>query len=148
MGKLFVDSEIWSAITNCLAGPLVQALGGLYGKIETNGSNLSAGQKQLLCLTRALLKSSKIVLIDEGTANLDYESELSLQIVLRNAFKTSTVFVIAHRLNGLLQNVDRVIVIENGRIVEEGSPKDLAADESTYLYKMLEEQKIRNDKTS
>lgn len=59
--SLHLDSEIWNAITHCLTSPLVQSLGGLSGRIETGGSNLSAGQKQLLCLTRALLKSAKVI---------------------------------------------------------------------------------------
>lgn len=59
---LHLDSEIWNAITHCLTSPLVQSLGGLSGRVESGGSNLSAGQKQLLCLTRALLKSAKVSL--------------------------------------------------------------------------------------
>lgn len=58
--EVHLDSEIWQAITHCFAAVMVQQLGGLHGKIEKGGSNLSAGQKQLLCLTRALLKSSKV----------------------------------------------------------------------------------------
>lgn len=60
--SLYLDSEIWNAITHCLSSPLVQSLGGLYGRIESGGSNLSAGQKQLLCLTRCLLKSAKVII--------------------------------------------------------------------------------------
>lgn len=82
----------------------------------------------------------QIVLIDEGTSNLDNESELAIQIALRNAFKTSTILIIAHRLNGL-QNTDRILVISDGRLVEVGEFWDLAKDDSTYLAKMLEEQK-------
>ncbi len=82
-------------------------------------------------------------MIDEGTSNLDFESELAIQIVLRNAFRTSTVLIIAHRLNGL-QNTDRIIVIEEGKIMEEGSPRELAANESSYLANMLLEQKNKN----
>ena len=59
--SLHLDSEIWNAVTHCLTSPLVQSLGGLSGRIESGGSNLSAGQKQLLCLTRALLKSAKVI---------------------------------------------------------------------------------------
>lgn len=79
------------------------------------------------------------MLIDEGTSNLDHESELAINIAIRNAFKTSTVLVIAHRLNGL-QNTDRILVISNGDIVEVGAFHELAKDESTYFSKMLQEQ--------
>lgn len=81
----------------------------------------------------------QIVLIDEGTSNLDRDSELAIQIALKNSFKTSTVFVVAHRLNGL-QHTDRIIVISDGTIVETGEFWDLAKDESTIFYKMLAEQ--------
>lgn len=159
--RMHLDSEIWNAVAHCLTSPLVQSLGGLSGRIDIGGSNLSAGQKQLLCLTRALLKSAKvstarrlmvnltnfkffvhqIVMIDEGTSNLDNESELAIQIALRNAFKTSTVLIIAHRLNGL-QNTDRIFVISDGELVEVGEFRKLARDDSSHLFKMLEEQKL------
>ncbi|XP_062548884.1 ATP-binding cassette sub-family C member 10 [Armigeres subalbatus] len=136
---LHLDSEIWEAITCCLASPLVQSLGGLSAKLDPSGSNLSAGQKQLLCLTRALLKKSKIVLIDEGTANLDYEAESAIQLVLKNAFRGRTVILIAHRLNGL-QNTDRIIVMKDGEIAEQGTPRELALNEESLFHSMLQEQ--------
>ncbi|XP_055387213.1 ATP-binding cassette sub-family C member 10 [Condylostylus longicornis] len=138
--KKFLDSELWNAITACLATPLVQSLGGLSGYLEKNGSNLSAGQKQLLCLTRALLKSSQIVCIDEGTSNLDTDSEAAIQIALKYSFRSSTVFLIAHRLKGL-QNVDRIIVMDSGKIAEEGKPAELASNPNSLFSKMLQEQK-------
>lgn len=79
------------------------------------------------------------MLIDEGTSSLDNESELAIQIALRNAFKTSTILIIAHRLNGL-QNTDRIIVIDDGEIVETGEFWKLTKDSTTYLAKMLAEQ--------
>lgn len=79
-------------------------------------------------------------MIDEGTSNLDNESEVAIQIALKNAFKTSTILIIAHRLNGL-QNTDRILVISDGELIEAGDFWNLANDESTYLAKMLEEQK-------
>lgn len=100
---------------------------------------MSAGQKQLLCLTRALLKNSKVVCIDEGTANLDSESAAAIQSVLRTAFRTSTVLLIAHRLNGL-QHANRIIVMQKGGIVEEGTPANLADDKSSQFSRMLDEQ--------
>uniref|UniRef100_A0A182YGV8 ABC-type xenobiotic transporter n=1 Tax=Anopheles stephensi TaxID=30069 RepID=A0A182YGV8_ANOST len=134
-----IDSEIWEAITCCLASPLVQALGGLYAQLDVSGANLSAGQKQLLCLTRALLKKSKIVLIDEGTSNLDFESESAVQLVLKNAFRGRTVIVVAHRLRGIL-DTDQVFVMQDGNIVEQGAPRDLADQPNSLLYSLLQEQ--------
>lgn len=81
------------------------------------------------------------MLIDEGTSNLDSESELAINIAIRNAFKTSTVLVIAHRLNGL-QNTDRIIVISDGNIVEVGEFNKLARDDTTIFSKMLQEQML------
>lgn len=136
---LHLDSEIWEAITCCLASPLVQALGGLEAKLDPAGSNLSAGQKQLLCLTRALLKKSKIVLIDEGTANLDNESQSAIQLVLKNAFRGRTVILIAHRLDGL-QHTDQIVVMSNGQIAEQGTPRELSSNAESVFHSMLQEQ--------
>lgn len=141
--ELHLDSEIWIAITNCLSSALIQSLGGLDARLDSGGSNLSAGQKQLLCLTRALLKNSKVVLIDEGTSNLDAESDAAIQAVLRNSFKSSTVLIIAHKLNGL-QHANRILVMDNGFIVESGTPLKLAADKNSLFSGMLNEQ---NNKT-
>ncbi|XP_035794196.1 multidrug resistance-associated protein 7-like [Anopheles albimanus] len=134
-----IDSEIWEAITCCLASPLIQSLGGLDAKLEGGGNNLSAGQKQLLCLTRALLKKSKIVLIDEGTANLDLESESAVQLILKNAFRGRTVIMVAHRLNGTL-DTDTVLVMQNGTIAEQGVPRELASQTTSMFHAMLQEQ--------
>jgi ATP-binding cassette, subfamily C (CFTR/MRP), member 10 len=137
--ELHLDSEIWKALNSCLASPLVQSLGGLNAQLESGGDNLSSGQKQLFCLTRALLKNSKIVLIDEGTANLDLDSDKAIQLVLSKTFKSSTCIFIAHRLTGL-QNTDRIVVMNSGEIIEQGEPKQLAGDASSFFYQMLQEQ--------
>lgn len=74
--------------------------------------------------------------IDEGTSNLDHNSEHNIQSVLQNAFKSSTVLLIAHRLNGI-QQVDRVLVIEDGKVVEEGSPSLLSSNVDSRFSAML-----------
>uniref|UniRef100_W8AAQ1 ABC-type xenobiotic transporter n=1 Tax=Ceratitis capitata TaxID=7213 RepID=W8AAQ1_CERCA len=136
------DSEIWHALATCHAATqLVQSLGGLDGRIEKGGINLSAGQRQLMCLARGLLKNAKVVCIDEGTSNLDDESAIAMQQALRNSFKSSTVLFIAHRLRGL-QLMDRILVIENGEIKEEGTPRDLAQNPESLFYGMLQAQRI------
>ncbi|KAH8263022.1 hypothetical protein KR044_003280, partial [Drosophila immigrans] len=138
----FYDSEIWHAIKNSAAATLlVQQLGGLDGHVDSGGNNLSAGQRQLLCLARALLKNAKVVCIDEGTSSLDDESDLCMQQALRNAFKSCTLIFIAHRLRGL-QAMDRIIVLDDGRICEQGKPQELAGDVSSIFYSMLQAQDI------
>lgn len=77
--------------------------------------------------------------IDEGTSNLDSNSEHAIQLVLRNAFKCSTVLLIAHRLNGI-QQVDRILVIEDGKIAEEGSPSLLGCNVDSRFHAMVKEQ--------
>lgn len=80
-------------------------------------------------------------MIDEGTSNLDNETELAINFAIKNAFKTSTVLIIAHRLNGL-QNTDRIIVVNDGEIKEVGEFNILANDKASYFCKMLEEQNL------
>uniref|UniRef100_A0A7G3AAP6 ABC-type xenobiotic transporter n=1 Tax=Lutzomyia longipalpis TaxID=7200 RepID=A0A7G3AAP6_LUTLO len=143
--RVHFDSEIWSAISACLAAPLVHGLGGLRGFIAPGGTNVSAGERQLLSLARALLKNSKVVCIDEGTANLNAASEIAIRSVLRTAFRSSTVIYIAHRLSGL-QNTDRIFVMDGGEIVESGQPRILQADENSLFHAMVQEQ-VLSDST-
>lgn len=82
-----------------------------------------------------------MVLVDEGTANLDQETESAIQTVLRTAFRTSTVLLIAHRLSGL-EYMRRIFVMDDGRIVEVGTPEELAKNSNSLYYKLLEEQGI------
>lgn len=77
--------------------------------------------------------------IDEGTSNLDSESEIAIQVVLRNAFKSSTVLFIAHRLNSL-QHTDRLIVMSNARIVEEGTFQQLEQNTTSQFYALLKSE--------
>lgn len=165
------DSSVWGAINQCLAAPLVQKLGGLNANLDVKGSNISAGEKQLLCLARALLRQSKvsvillyvrymfqekwdkkisiwfqIVVIDEGTSSLDSDSENAIQLILQNAFKSSTVLLIAHRLNGV-QQTNRLLVIDDGQIVEDGNPQELTNDRESRFYALLEEQQATQTKS-
>jgi len=88
--------------------------GGLSALVSND--SLSAGEKQLLCICRAFLKHSKIVLVDEATANIDVKNDSIIQRVISEKFKNCTVLTIAHRLS-TLKNSDKIIVMESGRMV-------------------------------
>ena len=101
------------------------------------GSRLSGGEKQRLCIARALLKNAPILILDEATSSLDSESEMLVQKALENLMKGRTTFVIAHRLS-TIGYANRIIVIVNGQIIEQGSHDDLMARQGEYhkLYEM------------
>ena len=85
-------------------------------EVSTNGDNLSSGEKQLICICRAILRKNKIVLMDEATANIDIKTEKIIQKLISEEFAESTVITIAHRLNTIL-NSDKVLILENGTLV-------------------------------
>ena len=89
---------------------------------------------------------NKIVVIDEGTSSLDSDSENAIQLILQNAFKSSTVLLIAHRLNGVHQT-NRLLVVDDGQIIEDGNPKELATDRESRFYALLEEQQATQTKS-
>jgi len=110
-------------------------------KFETNigelGGRLSGGEKQRICIARALLKDAPILILDEATSSLDSESEMLVQKALENLMQGRTTFVIAHRLSTVVY-ADRIIVIANGQIVEEGTHQELLSCKGEYckLYQM------------
>mmetsp|Transcript_22789 Transcript_22789/g.22007 ORF Transcript_22789/g.22007 Transcript_22789/m.22007 type:complete len:164 (-) Transcript_22789:33-524(-) len=111
---------------------------GLDQDIAENGSNLSSGEKQLICICRAILRRSKVVVLDEATANIDIVTEQKIQELIQSEFAHSTMITIAHRLNTII-NSDRVLVLSYGRIKEYDSPSNLMENQSSEFSKLLKE---------
>lgn len=103
--------------------------------VTEGGKNFSQGQRQLLCLARALLKSSRIVLMDEATASVDFETDKAIQKTISTEFADSTILCIAHRLHTVIE-YDRILVLDQGEIVEFDSPLTLISNSESAFYKM------------
>ena len=111
----------------------VQSLGGgLNHTVLEGGSNFSSGQRQLLCLARALLRDSHIIVLDEDTANIDVETDFAIQRTIRREFSGATVIVVAHRLGTVIDS-DLILVLERGSLVEFGAPEDLLSHHNSLL---------------
>ena len=112
---------------------LKQNKDGLDQKISENGSNLSIGEKQLICITRAILRKSKIIVLDEATASIDYKTEEIIQKALNEILSNSTMISIAHRIKTVI-NADKILVLENGEIIEFDTPENLLNNKKSYFY--------------
>uniref|UniRef100_A0A7S3N7W1 ABC transporter domain-containing protein n=1 Tax=Euplotes harpa TaxID=151035 RepID=A0A7S3N7W1_9SPIT len=110
---------------------------GLNQEIEEHGQNLSSGEKQLLCICRAILKKNKIVLMDEATANIDIKTEQIIQKLIKEKFEEATVITIAHRLNTIIHS-DKVLVLEKGEAIEFDSPQKLLENPNSMFYALVQ----------
>ncbi|CAG9825036.1 unnamed protein product [Phaedon cochleariae] len=131
----YTDEVIWTAIEKSHIKHLVPSLD---AKIAENGSNYSAGQKQLICLARALVSQNKIIVLDEATASMDPETSRLLQDTIRDNFEQCTVLTIAHRLN-TVSNSDRILVVDHGEIVEFDTPSALLANQDGVFYNLMKQ---------
>lgn len=102
----------------------VSSITSLNQQVSDGGNNFSQGQRQLLCLARALLKNSKLIIMDEATASVDYETDTKIQTTIREEFTNSTLLCIAHRLRTII-DYDRVLVLDQGSVAEYDTPYNL-----------------------
>jgi len=133
------DEAIWNVLDQVELKETVSTLaGGLMGKISDGGSNFSLGQRQLICLGRALLRKNKILVLDEATASVDYETDTLIQKTINTEFADCTVLTIAHRLHTVIK-ADKILVMDNGKMVEFDHPHELLKHENGYLTKLVNE---------
>jgi ATP-binding cassette subfamily C (CFTR/MRP) protein 4 len=109
---------------------------GLDVEVADKGANFSVGQRQLICLARALLKKTKILLMDEATASVDFDTDALIQTTVRSAFKHATVLTIAHRLATVIDS-DRILVMNDGLVKEYAAPSKLLDDTGTQFHDMV-----------
>ncbi|XP_078051150.1 ATP-binding cassette sub-family C member 10 isoform X1 [Augochlora pura] len=135
----YPDLHIYKALEKCKIHSLVYRLGGLGATLNECGSNLSAGQRQLFCLARAVLHNAKIVCIDEATANVDQETDKFLQGTIKSFFQSATVITVAHRIRTIM-HCDRVIVMAEGEILEFDEPNLLIQNIDSHFYRLASQE--------
>jgi ATP-binding cassette, subfamily C (CFTR/MRP), member 1 len=135
----YSDSQLHEVLKRCdLYDAVMSQPDGLLTEVAENGSNWSTGQRQLICLARAMLKNSRIILLDEATASVDFETDSFIQAAIRRDFRATTIITIAHRLN-TIADYDIIMVLSQGKVVEYASPKKLLSDPESEFSKMVME---------
>lgn len=136
---IYSDSQLWDALERA---HLNHSVSGMEGKLDAdvaeNGENLSVGQRQLLCLARALLRQNRILVLDEATANIDLETDSLVQKCIRKDFSKCTILTIAHRLNTVI-DYDRILVLDAGQVMEFDSPANLLDNSNSYFSQLCAE---------
>ena len=137
-GKLgATDEEIIEAAKAVSAHDFIIKLDAGYDtEIKEGGGGLSAGQRQLIALARTMISKPKILILDEATSSIDTATEIMVQKGIETLLKGRTSFIIAHRLS-TIQNADRIFVIDDGGIIEQGSPSELLNKRGKY-YELLQ----------
>ncbi|KAK6109907.1 multi drug resistance-associated protein (MRP) [Brugia pahangi] len=135
----FDDALLWNALRTAHLDSLVHSFPNkLEHKLSEGGENISVGQRQLLCLARAVLRMSQILILDEAAASVDMETDALIQKTIRERFSHCTVLTIAHRLHTVMDS-DRILVLENGYIREFDTPRKLLDDPDSLFRTMMKE---------
>ncbi len=125
------DEEILEAVRIAQGSEVVESKGGLGGRVESEGKNFSGGQRQRLTIARALVKKPEILILDDSASALDYATDASLRIALRENLKDSTVFIVSQRTASVM-HADKILVLEDGEIIASGTHGELLSSSEVY----------------
>ncbi|CAO3629947.1 unnamed protein product [Cunninghamella echinulata] len=132
------DSTLWSALNHAHLHDAIKKMDGqLDAEVLEGGQNISQGERQLICLARSLLRKSKIIVLDEATSSVDFDTDRRIQNTIRSEFSDSTILTIAHRIN-TIADYDRVIVLDQGKIKEFDTPYNLLTKDDGHFKSMCE----------
>ncbi|XP_047166488.1 ABC transporter C family member 12-like [Vigna umbellata] len=132
------DADLWEALERAHLKDVIRRNPfGLDAQVSEGGDNFSVGQRQLLSLGRALLRRSKVLVLDEATASVDVRTDALIQKTIRQEFQSCTMLIIAHRLNTII-DCNRILLLDSGRVLEYSSPEELLQNEGTAFYKMVQ----------
>ena len=139
-GFLYPDSLLTATLSELEFSNQAYFDQGLDLVLDSEGTNLSQGEKQLLCFARSILEPSKLVLFDEATANIDIKTEEKIQETIKERFRDSTMVVVAHRVQTVLE-CDKIIVMEQGRVLDFDSPENLMSRKDGFFKQIVEKMK-------
>ncbi|KFH67840.1 hypothetical protein MVEG_06571 [Podila verticillata NRRL 6337] len=133
------DADLWEALERAHLKSYISSLaGGLSYEVAQNGENFSVGQRSLICLARALLRKTKVLILDEATAAVDVETDDLIQKTIRKEFKDRTILTIAHRIKTVMDS-DKILVLEKGQVEEFESPSRLLTKPESLFYSLAQQ---------